>query len=124
MIDGNKLDDLARLYRLFVMVPTGLITLRKALKASIIRRGKELNAASQSSGGGAREQDEEEDPKGKGKAKAKPAAPSQTLQLALKWVEDVLDLKDRFDVVWTKACQSDREIESGMNGVCSSSPVV
>lgn len=118
MIDGDKLDDVSRLYRLFIMVPTGLPTLRKAIRNSIVRRGKELNAASQNLDGAADVQDDEvDDSKGKGKAKAKPTAASQTLQLALKWVEDVLSLKDKFDVVWVKACHTDREVESGTNEV-------
>ncbi|KAI0689999.1 Cullin-domain-containing protein [Cytidiella melzeri] len=115
MIDGDKYEDLLRIYRLFVMVPTGLPILRKALKNSLIRRGKELNAASENLDGLADTLEEADDPKGKCKAKAKPNAAAQTLQLALKWVVDVLSLKDKFDTVWTKTCHSDREIESGIN---------
>ena len=59
--------------------------------------------------------------KAKGKAKARPPnAASQTLTLALKWVQDVLDLKDRFDRIWSKAFQSDRDLESSLNEVCIS----
>lgn len=41
----------------------------------------------------------------------------QTLTLALKWVQDVLDMKDHFDRIWSMSFQSDRELESGINGV-------
>ncbi|KAG8916522.1 Cullin-3, partial [Tulasnella sp. 417] len=44
MIDGDRTDDLARMYRLFIRVPEGPPTLQKALKESVIRRGKEVNA--------------------------------------------------------------------------------
>ncbi|KAI0331890.1 Cullin-domain-containing protein [Cubamyces sp. BRFM 1775] len=120
MIDSNKIDDLARLYRLFVRVPAGLPCLRKSLRETVIRRGKEINDSSTGSAAdGAESQDEdaaETSAKGKGKAKARPPnAGAQTLALALKWVQDVLDLKDKFDTIWSKAFQNDRELESGLN---------
>ena len=61
MIDSDKRDSLSRLYRLFAMVPTGLLTLRKALRDSIIRRGKELAASSAGGNVDAEEDDEAED---------------------------------------------------------------
>ena len=118
MLDTDKLDDLSRLYRLFSMVPEGLPTLKRAIRDSIVRRGKEINVSGVAADGG--EVDEEdEDPRGKGKGKARAThSGAQTLQLALKWVEEVLALKDKFDAVWTRALRGDRELESGMNEVC------
>lgn len=122
MLDGDKLDVLARLFRLFLRVPGGLSTLRKALRETIIRRGKEVNELSTGDDGGeSQQEDEPVEPsaKGKAKAKARPAnAGTQKITAALKWVQDVLDLKDKFDKVWTKAFQSDRELEGGLNEVC------
>lgn len=117
MIDLEKLDDLSRLYKLFMMVPKGLPTLKKAIRTSIIRRGKEINLASVPNEGTDPPVDEDPGGKGKGKAKSRPNAGSQTLVLALKWVEDVLALKDRFDKVWSKAFRSDRELEGALNEV-------
>ncbi|OJT11444.1 Cullin-3 [Trametes pubescens] len=121
MIDSDRLDDLARLYRLFTRVTAGLPCLRKSLRETVIRRGKEINDASSGLGGDGAESQEDEaaaepSAKAKGKAKARPPNPaSQTLALALKWVQDVLDLKDKFDTMWSKAFQSDRDLESGLN---------
>ncbi|THG92768.1 hypothetical protein EW026_g8250 [Hermanssonia centrifuga] len=116
MVDSDRLEDLSRLYRLFIMVPTGLPALKKALRDSVIRRGQELNISSALAEGVDLAEDEPDDIKGKGKAKARPAnSGAQTLQLALKWVEDVLALKDKCDGIWMKAFQSDREVESGLN---------
>ncbi|KAF8135043.1 Cullin-domain-containing protein [Boletus edulis] len=83
MIDLDKVEDLNRLFRLFTLVPTGLPILRRSLKDSTLRRGKDINPV--------------------------------TLSLALKWVQDVLDLKDRFDRLWKKAFESNRELESALN---------
>ena len=122
MIDSERIDDLARLYRLFMKVTAGLPCLKKALRETVIRRGKEINEADSTVGRDGVES-QEDDPaesstKGKGKAKARPPnAASQTLVLALKWVQDVLDLKDRFDRIWAKSFQSDRDLESSMNEV-------
>jgi cullin 3 len=124
MIDTDKTDDLARLYRLFAMVPTGLLCLRKTLKDSIARRGKEINRASSGTEVGEEDidvvgnDDAATKAKGKGKGKARTVAGAQTMSLALKWVQDVLDLKDMFDNVWKRAFQSDRDLESALNEVC------
>ncbi|KAI0925756.1 hypothetical protein AcW1_008104 [Taiwanofungus camphoratus] len=118
MIDMDKLDDLGRLYRLFIMVPSGVPCLKKALRESIIRRGKEINATGLSAETDDPPLDDEVETNdnGKGKGKARPPnAAAQTLSLALKWVQDVLDLKDKLDKIWTGSFQSDRELESGLN---------
>ncbi|EMD34073.1 hypothetical protein CERSUDRAFT_117587 [Gelatoporia subvermispora B] len=118
MIDLDKFDDLSRLFNLFTMVPSGLPSLKKALRETIIRRGKDINASGDTTGteDAPAEEEVEASSKAKGKAKARSAGTGlQTLQIALKWVQDVLDLKDKFDQVWSKSFQSDRELESSIN---------
>ncbi|KAL5526570.1 hypothetical protein ACEPAF_8294 [Sanghuangporus sanghuang] len=110
MLDLDQKENLARLYRLFVMVPAGRTTLRRALKDSILRRGLEINHAYE---------DEVaqgnmvivDDPKGKGKARST-AAPAD---IASRWVEDVLNLKDKFDQFWKHCFDGDREFETSCN---------
>jgi hypothetical protein len=127
MIDLDKTSDLARMYRLFGLVPEGLPTLKRAMKATITARGRAINDAGLGTGTSAdagvtvKVEDTEVAPV-KDSAKAKlPAqgAGAQTLKVALKWVEDVLTLKDKFDGVLRLAFQSDRELESGINEVGS-----
>jgi cullin 3 len=129
MIDHEKTVDLARLYRLFGLVPTGPKTLKRALKTSIAARGKLINEAGLAEEAAmpvkveATEASAEGD-SGKGKQKAKApvaaGAGAQTLKLALKWVEDVLSLKDKFDAVLRRSFDGDRDLESGINEVSSS----
>ncbi|KAI0049751.1 Cullin-domain-containing protein [Auriscalpium vulgare] len=118
MIDFEKYEDLARLYVLFIMVPDGLPVLRRSLKDSVIRRGMELvNAGSAPElDDGPGDDDAATAAKSKGKAKARPAnAGAQSLSLALKWVQDVLALKDKFDMIWKTSFKNDLAIESGLN---------
>ena len=118
MIDLDKIDDLARLYRLFVMVPGGLLTLRKYLKESVLRRGREVNETNEvvDIENDDQNQDDETKPKGKSKALNAP----QTADIASKWVERVLALKDKFDRIWKTAFNSDHELETALNEVSSS----
>ncbi|KAG6842292.1 hypothetical protein C0991_010580 [Blastosporella zonata] len=111
MIDTDKIEDLSRLYRLFILVPTGLWTLKRTIKDSVARRGIHINRTSLGENGGA-DFVVEEDTKGKGKARP---AVAQKLELALKWVQDVLDLRDRFVYIWEHAFHKDREVESALN---------
>ncbi|OBZ72299.1 Cullin-4A [Grifola frondosa] len=118
MVDADKLEDLARMYRLFTMVPTGLLCLKKALRETIVRRGKDINAAGIGADGADLIEDLEADVAAKGRGKGKARASNigaHTLSAALKWVQDVLDLKDKFDCIWSKAFEGDRDLESGMN---------
>lgn len=119
MIDLDKFDDLNRLYRLFLMVPSGMPTLRRSFKDSILRRGREINLASTSIETGQDMDDgdlnDAENTKGKDKGQGRAATGPPTLALALKWVQTVLDLKDKFDCVWTRAFDDNREVESSLN---------
>ncbi|OAX43154.1 Cullin-domain-containing protein [Rhizopogon vinicolor AM-OR11-026] len=119
MVDLDKLDDLNRLYRLFIMVPDGLPTLRRSFKDSILRRGREINLASTSVDAGQDVDDGDlndvETTKGKDKSQGRAAAGPPTLALALKWVQNVLDLKDKFDCIWKRAFENNRELESSLN---------
>jgi cullin 3 len=120
MIDHDKLEDISRLYHLYSLVLEGVPALRRSLKISVQRRGTELNSVSMEGrelcDGDA---GDELDPsvKGKGKAKARPPTNAHGFALALRWVEGVLQLKDKFDGLWETAFRSNREIGSGLNEV-------
>jgi len=80
----------------------------------------ELNTSSmegQELGDGDAEEDLNPSAKGKGKAKVRPPTSAHGLALALRWVEGVLQLKDKFDVIWEMAFKNNREIGSGLNEV-------
>ncbi|KAG8775245.1 Cullin-3 [Serendipita sp. 405] len=114
MIDLNRLDDLNRIYRLFFQFSAstgGPQALRKGLKESIISRGKAINESNDASNTEVNAPEEDGEKEKTGKAKGKTPAPVQTLNLALKWVQDAVDLKDRFDSILKSAFQGDRTCE-------------
>ena len=112
MINLSKKEDLACLYRLCIGIPPSLPYLKKALKGSIMQRGKEINRLSLV----VDEADEDQvgPDEGDTKRKAKIAKIKSANIGASKWVQDVLDLKDKFDDIWTICWQGDLTIESTM----------
>jgi cullin 3 len=123
MIDHLNFPSLSRLHTLFTMVPEGLQVLKKALKESIAVRGKEVNEmeGGDGDGGDAEEEGEGEDHggggKGKGKERAPPISGKQSSAAALKWVADVLELKDKFDRILKTCFKNDIVIQSAINEV-------
>jgi cullin 3 len=120
MIDHDKLEDLSRLYQLYSLVVEGAPFLRRSLKISVQRRGTELNSVSMEGrelGDGDAGDELDPSARGKGKAKARPPTTAHGFALALRWVEGVLQLKDKFDGIWETAFKCNREIESGLNEV-------
>jgi cullin 3 len=120
MVDHDKLEDLSRLYHLYSLVLEGVPFLRRSLKISVQRRGTELNSVSMEGrelGDGDAGDELDPSARGKGKGKARPPTTAHGFALALRWVEGVLQLKDRFDGVWETAFKSNREIEGGLNEV-------
>jgi len=117
MFDNDQFPDLSRLFRLCSKVPTGLPDLKSALKVSIVRRGKEINQGVLGDDFGDQEGQENDAPAQKDKGKGKAIARSSGIEPAVKWVQDVLDLKNKFDKVWKNSFKSDRDVESTLNEV-------
>lgn len=130
MLDLDRIADLKRMYTLFLRVPedVGRRTLRQALKNDIEERGKGINEGGVINPGGDEEggEDEEMDGKaagkGKGKGKERAGAGAGALMLALRWVQEVLDLKDKFDRVLEEAFGGDKAVQTSINEVSLTHP--
>ena len=138
LIDSDRVQDLRRMYILFLRVPVhvGKDALRLALRLDIEERGKTINegAALEPEAGpsGAPAQDGEPNmdldgdisTKGKGKARPVPAGSvAIALSSALRWVQDVLELKDKFDRILDQAFGGDKAVQTSINEVRSFTPV-
>ncbi|WVQ75637.1 hypothetical protein IAR50_005266 [Cryptococcus sp. DSM 104548] len=125
MVERDRYDDLKRLYDLFCKVPeaAGKEELRRALRSDVETRGKGINAA-------AIDPDaisiptlavkrEDTDQPMASPSKPAPVKPKTTqasaLASALRWVQDVLDLKDKFDLILEKSFADDKQVQMSIN---------
>ncbi|KAH6606495.1 hypothetical protein Trco_005648 [Trichoderma cornu-damae] len=110
MIDNDKIDDLSILYKLISRVDDKKTALREILQKRVVELGLEIENVlkdtdfSTAQGGG-------EDDGDKGKA-LNPAA--QQTAAAIRWVDDVLRLKDKFDYMLTTCFQEDLVIQTAL----------
>lgn len=115
MINLNQKASIARMFKLFTKVSAGLVSFRKKLKESLLRKGQEINDAAGTDDGA--KEEVQVDVKGKGKARANAAALAS--DVASKWVKDVLALKQQFDDIWKDSCDINRDVETTLNEVKS-----
>ena len=101
MIENNKIEGLNRLYRLNALVDHNKNDLKKALSQRVVQEGEEINKMVL-------------------QQQAQPAAPGQpSMQnqmtiAALKWVADILDLKDKYDAIWRMAFDEDQFLHAAL----------
>jgi cullin 3 len=115
MIDNDKIEDLSILYRLISRVDDKKTALRDILQKRVVELGLEIERQLKSTdfSAGAAAGDGEEGGEGE-KAKALNPAAQQTAA-AIKWVDDVLKLKDKFDNLWTRCFQDDLIIQTSLS---------
>jgi cullin 3 len=121
MIDNDRTYDLAILYSLICRVDPTRDALRHALSKRVIELGHDIQRVLKSTNFAAPRAGEE-DPAGgdagdaaKDKPKAKgPTAAAQQTAAALKWVDDVLILKTRFDRLWTECFEEDLILQTAL----------
>ena len=120
MLDEDRVEDLARMYRLFWRVSAGADVMKLGLKSYVGVRGREINEQMSSTVKGATanaKDDEGGDTstlKGGSNSAATTASTPQA-QVALKWVEDVLAFKNKFDHIWSVSFQEDKGCETSIN---------
>lgn len=112
MIENDRFEDLSILYQLITRIDAGRGPLKIALQGRVVQLGLEINKIIASGefetpvvAEDTKPEAEEDEAEG-AKKKAKPmnAAAKQTLA-AIKWVDEVLQLKDKFDNMWKKMLQ-------------------
>ncbi len=115
MLDNDRLDDLEMIYHLSARVDPKKDELRKAVQTRIVDLGTEVNntalAPAQapvrpSAPNGERAEVED-------KTAEKPT--NQQTTAAIKWVDDVLILKEKFDAVLEKAFQADQGLQTAFS---------
>lgn len=104
MLDHDRVQDLANVYDLNARIDAKKIALTKAIQKRIVQLGEEINAAAKNFATSAAPAD------GEKKEGQKPTAPPVNYQTAaaIKWVDDILNLKKKFDTIWERAFTSDQ----------------
>ncbi|KAF9292151.1 Cullin-3 [Mortierella alpina] len=97
LLINNRKEDLERMFRLFSRVPKGGRELQDGVAEHIKECGKAINTNVKASAEGAE----------------KGALAGVTL--ALRWVQEVLDLKERFDTILVSAFGKDKSFETAIN---------
>ncbi|KAM0353609.1 hypothetical protein ACHAPU_001622 [Fusarium lateritium] len=112
MIDNDKIDDLSILYRLISRVDSKKTTLRDILQRRVVELGLEIEKVLKNTDFSAGQGEGDEGGEGEKTKTLNPAA--QQTAAAIKWVDDVLRLKDKFDNLWTRCFQDDLIIQSAL----------
>lgn len=120
MLDHDRIDTLSKVYALSARVDPKKPHLTSAIQKRVVEMGREINAAStafsqasmasKSIGTDAGQKKDKDKEKEKEKEKEKPV--NQLTTSAIKWVDDILALKKKFDDIWRGAFQSDQVLQS------------
>lgn len=112
MIDNDKVEDLSILYQLISRVDTKKIALQKILQNRVVELGMGIEQTLKNTDFSVPQGEGEEGGEGD-KAKVLNPAAQQTAA-AVRWVDDVLRLKDKFDNLWAQCFQEDLVIQSAL----------
>ncbi|KAK3309711.1 Cullin [Chaetomium strumarium] len=115
MIDNDRFEDLSILYQLISRVDKSKNALKAILQSRVMDLGLEIeqtlkNTDFSTPAAGAEAEDANED-----KSKSQPlSAAAQQTAAAIKWVDDVLQLKDKFDNLSTRCFNGDLVLQSAV----------
>ncbi|KAI0200268.1 Cullin [Astrocystis sublimbata] len=116
MIDNDRMEDLKILFSLESRVDEKVPALRKALESRVLERGNEIEKNLNNTDFSIAQAPSTDEPAGDGeKPKAKPLnAAAQLTAAAIRWVDDVLALKDKFDTLWVVCFDRKAVIETAL----------
>ncbi|CAH0049787.1 unnamed protein product [Clonostachys solani] len=112
MVDNDKIDDMSILYRLVSRIDDKMTALRDVLQKRVVELGLEIEATVKNTDFSTAAADGEDAAEGEKAKTLNPAA--QHTAAAIKWVDDVLRLKDKFDNLWTACFQEDLTIHTAL----------
>lgn len=115
MLDNDRLTDLEMIYELSSWVDPKKDELKKAVQKRIVEQGEDINSTAKEASDAPPVKPVKADAeKGDEAGKPAPEKPiNQQTAAAIKWVDDVLQLKDKYDHILNKAFQSDQALQTG-----------
>lgn len=104
--------DLSRMYKLFSRVPEGLNEMRTYIKNYVLELGNLINAKVDSANDTTKPKDKD------GMGAVEKAAPTTgSLYTALRWVQDILELQEKFNKIIDFAVLKDKSFQTAVNEV-------
>ena len=116
LLDNDRMTDLHNVYNLISRVDKKKTALTKAIQKRVVELGNEINEAAKAFSQAPSALPSKSDTakkNGKGPAQDERPANQQTAA-AIKWVDDCLDLKGKYDSVWETAFASDQGLQSSI----------
>ncbi|KAL4784314.1 Cullin [Aspergillus varians] len=114
MLDHDRIDTLGRIYTLSARVDPKKHRLTEAVQKRVVELGQEINAASAALAQTPAPSKLTGAHAGQKRDKEKEKPVNQLTSSAIKWVDDILALKRKFDDIWTGAFQSDQVLQSAI----------
>ena len=114
MIDNERYTELKDIFELEARIDTRKNHLTKAVQQRIVDLGIEINKSVVLAADAPPAQQDAEATSDKTN-KAKPSPGTQHTLAAIKWVQEVLLLKDKFDTLWKMSFKSDQLMQSALS---------
>ncbi|KAL1640121.1 hypothetical protein SLS58_007235 [Diplodia intermedia] len=114
MVDNERIEELGLIYDLNARVDPKKAELVRAIQNRVVEMGNEINQATTSAASAPPQPAENGEDGEKGKKAVADKAVNQQTVAAIKWVEAVLALKDKFDLIWKRAFDSDQAMQTAL----------
>lgn len=113
MIENDRHDDLKLLFKLISRVDSNKDTLKNALQNRVVELGSDINKTIQDTNFAAPKEDAN-GAEGAVVTKNPMTASAQHTAAALKWVDEILLLKDKFDYMWKVCFEEDQVLSTAL----------
>ncbi|KAF6842636.1 scf ubiquitin ligase subunit [Colletotrichum musicola] len=113
MVNYDREEELSILYQLVSRVDSKKTSLKMILSSRVVELGLEIEQMLKDTNFATAVAGEGDEAEGAEKAKTLSSSAQQTAA-AIKWVDDVLKLKDKFDNLWIKCFQEDLIIQTAL----------
>ena len=107
MLDNDKIGDLVNVFDLISRVDPKKVALKEAVHERVIELGNEINKTAQVT---LSSRPQPRDPKDKPTDKTA----NQQTQAAIDWVDQIIQLKSKYDNLWDKAFKKDTTMEKAL----------
>jgi cullin 3 len=116
MIENDRYEDLTLLYKHISRIDPLKEALRTALQARVVELGQEINKTIENTDFSIAEEPEDGEGVVEGSDKPKKAKSSSATQTAaaIRWVDMVLQLKDKFDLLWKNCLSEDLILQTAL----------